>query len=58
MDEITLKVTVDEANLILDALGNMPFKQVYTLVGKIQNQANEQLQANRTDADNNTEQQP
>ncbi len=43
MQELELKVTVDEANLILEALGNMPFKQVYALVGKIQEQANRQL---------------
>ena len=43
MNELELKVTVDEANLILEALGQMPFKQVYALVGKIQEQANRQL---------------
>jgi len=43
MNEIELKVTVDEANLILEALGSMPFKKVYALVGKIQEQASRQL---------------
>ena len=43
MNELELKVTVDEANLILEALGSMPFKQVYALVGKIQEQASRQL---------------
>ena len=43
MQEITLKITVDEANLLLEALGDMPFKRVYPLIGKIQSQAAEQL---------------
>lgn len=43
MKEIQLTLTVDEANLILEALGQMPFKQVFGLVGKIQGQAAEQL---------------
>jgi hypothetical protein len=43
MKEISLKVTIDEANLILEALGNLPFARVYALVGKIQQQASQQL---------------
>jgi hypothetical protein len=43
MNELVLKVKVEEANLILEALGQMPFKQVYALVGKIQEQASQQL---------------
>lgn len=42
-EQLTLEITIDEANIILDALGNMPFKQVYTLIGKIQEQAGAQL---------------
>ena len=45
MNEINLQISIDEANLILESLGNMPFVQVYTLIGKIQAQAGEQLQA-------------
>lgn len=41
--ELNLQVTIDEANLILEALGNLPFKQVFSLVGKIQQQASQQL---------------
>ena len=44
MKEINLQVSIDEANLILEALGNLPFARVYTLIGKIQEQAGEQLQ--------------
>lgn len=41
--EINFKVTVDEANLILEGLGLIPFAKVYALVAKIQEQAQQQL---------------
>jgi hypothetical protein len=41
--EINLTVTIDEANLILEGLGNLSFSKVYALVGKIQEQAGRQL---------------
>lgn len=40
---ISLDLTLEEANLLLEALGEMPFKRVFGLVGKIQNQAATQL---------------
>jgi hypothetical protein len=43
MNDIHLKIALDEANLILEALGNLPFVKVYTLIGKIQQQAGAQL---------------
>ena len=43
MKDIHLQLTTDEANLILEALGNLPFVKVYTLIGKIQEQARQQL---------------
>ena len=43
LQEITLKVNTDEANLILEALGNLPFVRVYALIGRIQQQAAAQL---------------
>jgi len=43
MKEITLTVKVEEVNLILSALGNLPFIQVHELFAKIQTQATEQL---------------
>lgn len=43
MKEINLQLTIDEANLVLEALGNLPFARVYTLIGKIQEQAGQQL---------------
>ena len=42
MKEINLKLTVEEANVILTALGNMPYSQVFQLIGKIHQQAAEQ----------------
>ncbi len=45
MKDLTLQITVDEANLILEALGNLPFSKVFALIGKIQEQAAGQLQA-------------
>ena len=38
-----MKVTVDEANLILEGLGNLPFVRVYALIAKIQEQAGRQI---------------
>ncbi len=43
MKELTLNLTVEEVNQILDALGTKPFKEVFELIGKIQNQAAQQL---------------
>jgi hypothetical protein len=43
MKEITLTVTVDEANLILEGIGLLPFARVFQLVGKLQEQARRQL---------------
>jgi hypothetical protein len=43
MQTIQLTISLEEANLILDALGQQPFRSVYELIGKIQQQANEQL---------------
>ncbi len=42
--DIQLQLSVDEVNLILECLGDQPFKQVFQLIGKIQGQANGQLQ--------------
>lgn len=51
MQEINLKVTVDEANLILEGLGHIPFAKVFALVGKIQQQAQEQLARNESESE-------
>lgn len=44
-EEITLKLKPEEINIILEGVGNMPFVKVYNLIGKIQNQASAQLNA-------------
>ena len=51
MKEINLQLTIDEANLILEALGNLPFVKVYALIGKIQEQAGQQLNAEKSPGD-------
>ena len=43
-DSINLTLTIGEANLILEALGNIPYHRVYELIGKIQHVAQEQLE--------------
>lgn len=40
---IHLELSIAEVNLILDALGDQPFKAVYGLVSRLQNQAQSQL---------------
>jgi hypothetical protein len=45
MKNLTLRVSLDEANLIMKALGELPFKDVYELIGKINDQANSQLKS-------------
>ncbi len=46
MKEVNLNLTVEETNLILEALGNLPFVRVYGLINKIQAQAQHQLDSN------------
>jgi hypothetical protein len=43
MQEINVSLSVDEVNLVLEALGNLPFTRVYMLIGKIQEQAARQI---------------
>lgn len=46
MKKIKLELTLDQVNLILQALGDLPFKEVYELIGAINAQANVQLTGN------------
>jgi hypothetical protein len=46
MQELQLQLTLAEVNQILDALGEKSYKQVYQLIIKIQQQAENQLQQN------------
>jgi hypothetical protein len=43
-EQISLKLTLGEVNQVLEALGTMPYRQVYQLIGKIQRQGESQLQ--------------
>lgn len=43
MKEINLILTIDEANLVLEALGNLPFVRVFNLIGKVQEQSSQQI---------------
>jgi len=49
MQEINLRLAVEDVNVILEGVGNLPFARVYTLVGKIQQQAAEQMRAGHGD---------
>lgn len=44
MTTIRLDLDVDDVNLVLEALGKLPFVQVYQLIGRIQAQAQAQVQ--------------
>jgi hypothetical protein len=46
MQEIELQLALAEVNQILDALGDKPYKTVFQLIIKIQQQAENQLQKN------------
>ena len=43
MSKIKLDLSIDEANLVLEGLGNLPFAKVFALIAKIQEQASQQL---------------
>ena len=42
-DKFIIKLTLDEANLVLTALGNLPYVQVHSLIINLQNQVTPQL---------------
>ena len=45
MKNIDLQLSIDDTNLILEALGALPFARVYVLIGRIQDAARAQLDA-------------
>ena len=53
MQKIHLELTLDEVNLILKALGQQPFVDVYELIGSINAQANQQLKNGTFPLDDN-----
>ncbi len=50
--EIELQLTFEEVNLVLKALGSLPFSQVFELIGKIHDQANDQVRNSNNTNDN------
>jgi len=51
MKEVNLTLTIDEANLILEGLGHLPFAKVFELVANIQQQASKQLNGRAGEAE-------
>ncbi len=45
--KITLTLSIEEINLILEGLGQLPFVRVHQLITSIQQQATVQLQAKK-----------
>jgi hypothetical protein len=43
-DTIHLDLSLDEVNLILEGLGELPFRRVFQLIGRIQRAAHSQIQ--------------
>lgn len=43
MPQLHFQMSLEEANLVFKALGELPFKDVYELMGKLNEQANAQL---------------
>ncbi len=41
--KIQLELSFEEVNIVLKALGSLPFNQVYELIGSIHEQANAQM---------------
>ena len=43
MNKITLQLDINEVNILIKALSERPFREVYELIGKIHAQSNTQL---------------
>ncbi|WP_243518992.1 MULTISPECIES: hypothetical protein [unclassified Candidatus Cardinium] len=43
---IALRLGIEEVNVIIKALSERPFREVYELIGKIHTQSNRQLKPN------------
>jgi hypothetical protein len=56
MKPIQLTLTLAETNIILEALGQMPFAKVYQVIDKIQQQANQQLQESQSETETQPQQ--
>lgn len=45
MEQLTLNLTIDEINLILDALSQMFYVKVHRIIDKVQTQSELQIQS-------------
>lgn len=52
METIQLHLSLEEVNLIVKALGDRPFHEVFELIGKINAQATIQLHEGESDIEN------
>lgn len=61
MNKLKFEFTIDQTNLILAALGRMPYENVYNMIAEVQNQAksqtNQEIQS-RTPAFNESDPKP
>jgi hypothetical protein len=53
MASIELHLDINEVNVIIKALSDRPFREVYELLGKIHAQSNAQLSQNTVESKNN-----
>ena len=58
MRKITLSLSINEMNLILEGLGQMPYARVFSLVENLQKQAAEELREDQAVIDEASEHQP
>ena len=47
MEQISINLTIEEVNKILESLGQRPYVEVFQLINKIQAQAEAQVQAQK-----------
>lgn len=57
MKEVNLKLTVNEVNMVIKALGQFPYNQVFEVVSKIHKQASDQVQELEMELNTNVENQ-
>jgi hypothetical protein len=53
MSNLTIKLTIDEVNIVLTALSNRPYFEVADLIAKIKRDCEAQLSSQETERRNN-----
>lgn len=51
-DKVTFTLSIEEANKVFKALSALPFSDVYELIGKLNEQANQQLSGDHKSSGN------